>query len=205
MLPANSSTSPLRRKTEPIDWQRVHARIAASVAMATPAENVARTLRQRAERLAKPANAQAAAATAADYVCFRLGHELYALPAAQTREAIALRDLVPLPGVPAHVRGLINVRSRIHCVVDLRRLWNAPATEGAAVESVVLVEQDGVQFGIVADEVMGVRSIPADVVRSLPPDGSLNGRHLAGFADNVILLDLTALLPDLIVNETSET
>ena len=57
-----------------------------------------------------------------EVVVVELGGQPFALEAAQVREAVIPRDLTPLPGVPAFVRGLVNVRSRVVPAFDLRPL-----------------------------------------------------------------------------------
>lgn len=200
---------PRAKPTTAIDWAAVRERLAQAEAATKAAghspERAQSTLRRRARELAAGTpRAQPAAAESAEHVCFRLDGAVYGVETAAAREVVALRDVVPLPGVPAHVRGLINVRSRILPVVDLKRLWNFPSAAAPERESVVLVAWDGVDFGIAADEIAGVRSVRAPELRAVVDASHLNSRHLKGLAADLIVLDLAALLPDLIVDETPE-
>jgi purine-binding chemotaxis protein CheW len=54
-------------------------------------------------------------------VVFELGDELYGVPAADVAEIREPLALMPLPNVPSHVLGLINLRGIVMPVIDLRR------------------------------------------------------------------------------------
>lgn len=203
---------PTAKPARAIDWTAVRERLAhadaATKAAGHSPERAQATLRRRARELAA-GDMQARMATSAsvEYVCFRLDGAVYGVETAAAREVVALRDVVPLPGVPAHVRGLINVRSRIFPVIDLKKLWgfaSQPVAEATERESAVLASCDGVDFGIAADEIAGVRSVGAQGLRAVTDASHLNSRHLKGLAADFIVLDLAALLPDLIVDETPE-
>ena len=61
-------------------------------------------------------DAHAAAASRALVV--RIGRRVYACDVAAVREVVALAHITRIPGAPAYVRGLINVRGAIVTVVD---------------------------------------------------------------------------------------
>lgn len=169
-----------------------------------PADDADRVLRERARALARPVRRTDDAGDAATYVIFRVGDGRYAVEAAAARGAVPLRQVAALPGVPAFVRGLFNHRGRVLPVVDLAALWQLPPPPGdVAPEWGVLVSVDEVEFVLVAQELGEVRPIPPATIEPLDHHPTLNVRHLRGLADGVLLLDLPALLPDLIVGETS--
>src|SRR5262245_16604098 len=51
-------------------------------------------------------------------VTFQLGKEEYGVEIASVQEIIRATDITPVPGAPAHVRGVINLRGKIIPVVD---------------------------------------------------------------------------------------
>ena len=61
-----------------------------------------------------------AAALAGKYLTFSLGSEEYGLPVLKVREIIKVMDITQVPQVPAHVRGVINLRGKVIPVIDLR-------------------------------------------------------------------------------------
>jgi purine-binding chemotaxis protein CheW len=65
--------------------------------------------------------APGSAAGADCYLTFKLGHDSYGLPVLRVREIIRRTDITPVPLMPAHVKGVINLRGKITPVMDLRR------------------------------------------------------------------------------------
>src|SRR3982074_213775 len=97
---------------------------------------------RRAEALAESAPGECRDDDRLEALVFAIGREQYALPANQVREVRPLGWLTPLPGTPAFLAGLINVRGRIVPVIDLRSLLGMPSDESPLM-SVVLVASPG--------------------------------------------------------------
>jgi len=51
---------------------------------------------------------------------FSLGDESYGLPVLNVREIIRLCPITPVPRMPPHVKGVINLRGTVIAVLDLR-------------------------------------------------------------------------------------
>ena len=84
---------------------------------------------------------------------FTLGEAHYALPAWAVREVVPLISLTPLPGVPAWIAGLINVRGQILTAIDIRPLLELPLG-GAPAQMLIIVAPDrGTAMALVADVV----------------------------------------------------
>jgi purine-binding chemotaxis protein CheW len=83
-------------------------------------------------------------------VC-RVGAERFALPITAVREIIAAPELTRIPGVPASIRGVANVRGTLVTVVSGRFLLGAAGTDSGD-WLLVLTMRDG-RVGIVMDEV----------------------------------------------------
>lgn len=64
---------------------------------------------------------------AGTYLTFCLGSEHYAAPAFQVREIMTMVEVNPVPCMPDHFRGLINLRGEMVSVVELRSLMSMPA------------------------------------------------------------------------------
>jgi purine-binding chemotaxis protein CheW len=133
---------------------------------------------------------------------FRVGRDLYGSKVTNAQEAIPLRTATRVPGAPAFVRGLINLRGTIVTVVDLGARLDA--SHSAADEgSILLVRQSGGDrvVGIVVDEVLDVRSLAID--EGATPrgvDGSIT-RGLAMIDDTtVVILDLDALISKVLLS-----
>lgn len=58
---------------------------------------------------------------------FEVGGQRHGLPAADVQELLRAVRIVPLPGAPAIVEGLMNLRGRVVPVLDVRRRLRLPA------------------------------------------------------------------------------
>ena len=52
-------------------------------------------------------------AKAGRYLTFSLGNESYGLPVLNVREIIRLCPITPVPRMPEHIRGVINLRGTV--------------------------------------------------------------------------------------------
>ena len=135
------------------------------------------------------------------YLNFLLGEEHYSLPLTKVREIIRICPITPVPRMPAHLLGVINLRGKIVPVMDLRqRLLLPPATElERACIIVIQSSADSCVVGVLVDVVEAVASISAQAIEPPPDFGAdLNMRFILGLAkvkDSVItVLDIDALV-----------
>jgi purine-binding chemotaxis protein CheW len=161
---------------------------------------------RRAAELAESATDENQDQDTLEALVFALGRELYALPANQVHEVRPLGLLTRLPGTPAFLAGLINVRGRIVAVVDLRPLLGMPTDSPST--SVVLVSHRSGNVGLLVAGRPTVRPLRvADLTD--PPPGPLSGIDsscIRGVTPGlVIVLDAERLLADprlVVHNET---
>ena len=64
---------------------------------------------------------------AGKYLTFALAHEEYGVPVLKVREIIKMMDITAVPQVPAHVKGVINLRGKVIPIVDLRLKFGVPS------------------------------------------------------------------------------
>ncbi len=135
------------------------------------------------------------------YLNFLLGQEHYSLPLTKVREIIRICPITPVPRMPAHWLGVINLRGKIVPVMDLRqRLQLPPASElERACIVVIQASSESGLIGLLVEVVLEVASIAADAVEPAPDFGSdLDGRFILGLAKGkesvITVLDIDALL-----------
>ena len=183
-----------------LDWQAAHARLerarrALDADAPRPPEEVQRILRERALALASPPVEAAELAPALSLLVFSLAGERYGIETAHVVEAMPLRAVTPIPGVPALIRGVVNHRGRLLAVLDIRPLLNLPTGRGLGERSwVVAVEAAGMRVGIAAEAIEGIVAIAARQMtpRAASPDGAAS--VLRGVLGGMIgVLDLEAL------------
>jgi len=154
-------------------------------------------LRERARRLAETPDDDGMGTDSVEVVIFALGVERYAFETKFVRESSPLKTLTPLPGVPAFIAGIANLRSEIVSVVNLAAVLNVSAEKPA--RSFVLYLQDkAMAFGVMVDAVAGVRDISlADLHTCGASFSAIPQRYLRGLTtDGVAVLDAHAMLSD---------
>lgn len=166
-------------------------------------------LRARARALARRAPPDHASAPEAwlEVLEFTLAQERYAVETRYVREVYPLKDLTPLPGTSPWLLGIVNVRGHILSVLDLKKFFALPEPGLTDLHRIILVR--GHDLGLLADAIVGVRSIPADSLQpSLPTLTGVRSDYLKGVtADGLVALDLARILadPTLIIHDEVES
>jgi purine-binding chemotaxis protein CheW len=102
------------------------------------------------------------------YLGFYLGPELYGLPLARLREVARLTRLRRIPGVPAGVAGLVNLRGEIICALDARAILGlAPWMPSDAAVLIALRSFD-YPVGLVVDSIADIFSIDPEEIAPPP-------------------------------------
>jgi purine-binding chemotaxis protein CheW len=139
---------------------------------------------------------------------FCLGEERYGIESSVVREVFPLNELVIVPCTPSFVLGIINIRGEIVSVVDLKKLFELPERGITDLKRVLLLEGKGMLFGILVDQLFGVRTLAIDAIQnSLPVFGGRRTDYLRGITkDRLVVLDGNKLVadPDIKVYETVE-
>lgn len=89
-----------------------------------------------------------------------LGGELFAIDLRHVREVFELESVTPVPGMPASLVGVANLRGTVVPLADLRPSLGVSAS--AAPKYAVVVRHGAQQVGILIDEVPEIRTIHAD-------------------------------------------
>jgi chemotaxis signal transduction protein len=154
-------------------------------------EERTRVFHQRAETLARPAAAASDSAQQLQVMIFLLGEERFAMPLSSVLEVIADAAICPVPGAPATVAGVMQVRGEIRPVFHLAHLLGAAGTE--PLHTVVLVRHRNREVGLGVSHVEDIRSMDAEDFREAPA-GNPRIRRLT--ADLVPFPDLDFLLDE---------
>lgn len=157
-----------------------------------------RILRARARRAAGESTPVEDRKVTVPAVEFLLAHERFALETTWVREVVPLRDLTPLPGTPAFVAGLINVRGHIMSVVDLKAFFELPTRGLPDLNRVVVVGNERIEFGLLVDSLVGMASVCLDDLQpALPTHTGVRAEYLRGLTpQRLAVLDGARILGD---------
>jgi purine-binding chemotaxis protein CheW len=170
----------------------------------SPQLSVEQQLKERAQALARPPET-ASARQMLELLEFSLANERYAVETRHVGEVHPLRDLTPLPGTPAFVRGIVNLRGRIVPVFDLKKFFDLPEQGLTDLHRIIVVRAPDLELGLLADVVVSVRLIAADTLSPpLPTLSAIAAEYLMGVSEErLVVLDLERILADprIVVND----
>jgi len=197
-----------------IGWAELHRRLeisrSAMQRRLTPSVEERRTiLRARARLLAQQLiGNEDLTQSPLEVVEFLLASEHYGIELRYIREIHVLSEFTPLPGAPAFVLGLTNVRGQILSVIDIKKFFDLPEKGLTDLNKVIVVRTHHMELGILADAVLGVRAIAAhDFQTSLPTLTGVRAEYLKGITkDPLVVLDMDKILSDekIVVNDGGE-
>jgi purine-binding chemotaxis protein CheW len=197
-----------------IDWNGVHKRLeSAEMALkrgiTLTSEDKKKILKARAKVLAREPETEALEQDYLEVVEFLLAYETYGIESAYVREIYALTEITPLPGTPPFVRGMVNVRGQIISVIDLKTFFELPEKGLTDLNKIIIVYNDEMEFGILADAVLGVRPIPLKEIQpSLPTLTGIRTDYLKGVTrERTVIIDAAKILSDenIIISKGRET
>jgi len=153
----------------------------------------------------------------ARFLSFSLDGENYCMDILKVKELMGMTAVTPLPGTPAFIRGVINLRGQIIPVVDLRLKFGLVFREYTKRTCIIVVEvaYDGetVLMGLVVDAIQDVVSIPDDKLSKIPYiNARIKSEYIRGVADTPegmkIVLDVLRVLREdelAVVRDSAET
>lgn len=155
-------------------------------------------LRARAEALARQPKTQGDEQDALQLTEFVLASETYAVESRFIREIYPLKDITPIPCTPPFVIGMINMRGQILTVINVKTFFGLPEQGLSDLNKVIIVQTEDLEMGILADAILGVRSVsPNQVQPSLPTLSGISADYLRGItAERLAILDVAAILSD---------
>ena len=122
-----------------------------------------------------PATPPAAAQLSGKYLTVVIAGEFYGIAVQSVREIIRLQRITPVPQLPAHVRGVINLRGRVIPIIDLRMKFGlpAPSDDRTCVVVVQVNAADGApsSMGLIVDTVDEVATITDAEIEPIPEFG----------------------------------
>jgi purine-binding chemotaxis protein CheW len=192
-----------RQPDGPVDWLKARERLAQATAKSEAALDISedrarQIMDERARALARPPMAEPDPGDRIRVVTFALGGERYAIETRYVREIIRMAQVTPMPGVPDHFIGLMNLRGEILPLVDLCRFFGIGRTALADAPWAIVLGDDGADLGAPVAAMQDTLELPVagllkpiDTAPNQPADCRL------GITENaLIVIDGAALLAD---------
>ncbi len=169
-----------------------------SCSAAPGAEEKRSILKSRAHELARETEKAVEGRNFIDIIEFRLAYENYGIESSFVREVYPLSNFTPVPGTPPFVLGIVNVRGQILSVVDLKKFFSLPEKGLGELNKVIIIRNELMEFGILADIIVGSRSISLDAMQAAPPTiTGIGAEYLKGICEErLIILDAEKILSD---------
>ena len=122
---------------------------------------------------------------------FHLAREEYGLEVTKVQEIILLGEITRLPHTPDFIKGLINLRSTVIPVIDLRLRFGLAAEAQTDESRVMVVRVGGKTLGLIVDAVSEVLRVSAEQIVPPPPTVAGVGRD---FLSGLVKLDKRLLI-----------
>lgn len=154
------------------------------------------------------------------YLTFQLGQESYGVAVMRVREIICMTEVTSIPQLPAHVKGVINLRGKIIPILDLRCRFELSRIENTERTCIIVVQVRSSRgghclTGLIVDAVEEVIQVSAGEVEKAPHfGGRLQAECILGMAkiknrvkslldiDRVVMADAINLGPGLVPEAT---
>jgi purine-binding chemotaxis protein CheW len=187
-----------RPRGDGLDFAAARARLqAAPHDGALSPERARALLEERARKLAQRP-AQSSGATPLELLCFKLAGERYAIETRHVLQVLALLDLTRLPGAPAHLLGVTNLRGQILPVFDLRVLLGIARVGLNDMSRLLVLGHGEAEVGVLADSAEDIIALdPGELLEPSQPLVGLERACVRGVTrDALIVLGGAALLAD---------
>lgn len=112
------------------------------------------------------------------YLIFSISDENYGIPIRYVLEIIKIVDITKVPEQPSYVKGIINLRGKVISVMDVRLRFKKEEKEYDDRTCIIVIDIEGVSFGLIVDNVKEVASIEEN--NMAPPPALSNNEDAAG-------------------------
>lgn len=132
------------------------------------------------------------------YLTFRVGSQDYAVPVGMVIEIVRIPTIYEVPDVPAHIRGVTNLRGKVIPLLDVRRRFALPPLDYDDRTVVVVLEYGESTTGLVVDAVSEVAEFPSEQIEHRSGRDAHRPAMVSGIGKRGVrvtfILDVPALL-----------
>ena len=118
---------------------------------------------------------------AGKYLTFFLSSEEYGVEILKVQEIIGRMPITPVPLTSKYIRGVINLRGKIHPIMDLNVKFGMNQTEITDETGIIVINTASLMMGIMVDKVSEVVNMASGDIADTPSFGSdVDTKYLLG-------------------------
>ena len=132
---------------------------------------------------------------------FYIGDQIYGIEIQYVTEIIEMQHITKVPHVPPYIKGIINVRSKVVPIVDIRTRFGKEEIPYTNRTCTIILSYNVISVGIIVDSVADVEDIHSHDISATPENRSVNTnsfiQYMIRSGDDVkLILDVGKLLDD---------
>lgn len=132
---------------------------------------------------------------------FYIDGKVYGLEISNVREILNMSHITKVPGVPDYIKGVINVRSKVVPVINVRKRFGKEEIPYDEKTNIIVVEYKDIAVGIIVDQVLDVLSVTEAVKAEVPSVEKVNAnkfiQYILNMPDGIkMVLDVKKLILD---------
>lgn len=136
---------------------------------------------------------------ASQYLTFTLKEEEFGIEILRVQEIKGISHITPIPNMPEHIKGVMNLRGAVVPIIDLRSKFSMPETPYNRFTVIIVVTIGDKITGLVVDAVSDVLNIEGSNIEPADKLGvGCDAYYLSGIAKNgerlITLLDMEKLV-----------
>lgn len=130
---------------------------------------------------------------------FSIGEQIYGIEIPNVVEIIGVPHITTVPGVPDYIKGIINVRSKVVPVINIRSRFGKEEIPYNDRSSIIIVSSEDIQVGIIVDQIRDVIPVKERHIAKSPDHIGVNNnkfiKYLLEMSDGIkLVLDVNKLV-----------
>jgi len=118
---------------------------------------------------------------AGKYLTFFLASEEYGVEILKVQEIIGRMPITPVPLTSKYIRGVINLRGKIHPIMDLKVKFDMNQSQITDETCIIVIKTSTLMMGILVDKVSEVVTVASGDIENTPSFGAdVNPEYLLG-------------------------
>ena len=132
---------------------------------------------------------------------FHIGDQIYGIEISYVVEIIEMQRITKIPHVPPYIKGIINVRSKVVPIVDIRSRFGKPEIPYTSRTCIIILAMGEISVGIIVDSVADVEDIHSSDISATPENKAVNTNEFIQYMirsgnDVKLILDVAKLLDE---------